>query len=287
MRILLEPNLTRKNALETTIEICERLNALGERPLVSEKYSSAITGGIADFHSTNVAWEIADVIIAIGGDGTIIHTAKKAAVCEKPVLGVNAGHLGFMASIESHELSLLEKLCSGEYKIERRMMLESALIDADGEIKSVSNALNDIVLSRGSISRIVKTNVKCGDRSVIDYLSDGVILSTPTGSTAYSLSAGGPIVDPQVECILLTPICPHSLFARTIMFRSEAEIYLETTSDSENVFLTTDGDEGTPVPLGYKIMVKKSMFKSSLIRIKHDDFYDTLNYKLTERRSIK
>lgn len=220
-----------------------------------------------------------DAIIAIGGDGTIIGTARDAAAFKKPVLGINAGRLGFMAGLERNELHELKRLVSGDYCIQNRMMLEMEYDSGDGKIYS----LNDIVISRANISRIVDLNVSCDGSHVNSYRADGLIVSTPTGSTAYSLSAGGPVVDPQINCMLLTPICPHSLFSRTIMFRPDLCIEIETNCCDGDMMVTIDGHDTVPVSGGEKIRIKCSDRWAELIKIKDEDFYDVLREKLTKR----
>ena len=227
--------------------------------------------------------ENCDVAIAIGGDGTIIHTAKKAAAFGKPVLGINSGRLGFTAGLELSELSELNRLISGDYDIEERMLLDIR-VDTENGTEQYS-ALNEAVISRGALSRMIEVHVQNGEKPVSTYQADGVIVATPTGSTAYSLSAGGPMVDPTLECLLLTPICPHSLYARPHLFHRDACLTL-TPGYRKNVpvFVTVDGEEAIPVPPGGVVEVKRSAKTAKLIRLKRQSFYKTLSQKLTNRR---
>lgn len=282
MKIAIIPNLTKTHAHEVTLKICEELKKYTSEILFSLDlidFFPTING--TSFYPYEDLIKICDVIITIGGDGTIIHTAKSAANYQKPVLGINAGRLGFMAGLEKNELQDIERLIHGNYKIDHRMMLDISLIKGNKSIKETC-CLNDAVISRGSLSTIVDIKVSCDGSNVNEYLSDGIIVSTPTGSTAYSLSAGGPVVDPQIETILLTPICPHSLFNRTIMFRPE--VALEISTHSSNVYLTVDGEEGILLDEDCRVLIKKSKKYADLIRIKHEDFYDILNRKLSDKR---
>ncbi len=224
-----------------------------------------------------------DAVIALGGDGTILHCAKCAAPLGKPVLGINSGRLGFMAGLELNELDQLDRLLSGDYAVEHRMLLDISVCSAEGEVQC--RALNEAVVSRGALSRMIEIRVQNGDSPVAVYQADGVIVATPTGSTAYSLSAGGPMVDPSLNCLLLTPICPHSLHTRPYLFNENAELVL-TTDHRPNVtvFVTVDGAEAIPVPEDGVIRVKRSATEAALIRLKERPFYEILDQKLLNRK---
>ena len=220
-----------------------------------------------------------DAVIALGGDGTIIHCAKRAAAFGKPVLGINSGRLGFMAGLEMNELDQLERLLTGEYTVEHRMLLDVTV----GQVHS--RALNEAVVSRGALSRMVEIGVANNGAPVMAYQADGVIVATPTGSTAYSLSAGGPVVDPELECLLLTPICPHSLYTRPYLFQKDAQLTLTPGHRKDvPVFVTVDGEEAIPVPEGGTVEVARSEATAALIRMKPISFYETLGQKLMNRR---
>lgn len=223
----------------------------------------------------------ADVALAFGGDGTMIHAAKHAARFNCPVLGVNCGHLGFMAGLEADELFRLSALMSGDYTVQTRMMLEVTL--HSGADSRTFYALNEAVVSRGSLSRMIGLSVLSDDRPVVTYRADGMILATPTGSTAYSLSAGGPIIDPSVNCLLLTPICPHSLHARSYIFGADAALTVRPFGEEREMFLTVDGEEGVAVSPTDTITVRRSDRVARMIQIKPAAFYDVLNQKLMDR----
>ena len=180
-----------------------------------------------------------DGIVAIGGDGTIIHTAKLAASLGKPILGINAGTLGFTAGLERHELGLLPRLVQGEYREERRRMLSVELESQKGASQSFY-ALNDAVLS-GEPAKIIDYQMVLGSRSY-RYRADGFIVATPTGSTAYSLSAGGPVIEPSMDCLVYTPICPHSLFDRSILFSPQSQLVIQIPENTGRLYLSVDGE---------------------------------------------
>lgn len=222
--------------------------------------------------------EKSDIIITVGGDGTIIRYAKLAAKYNKPVLGVNAGRLGFLATLESNQLEQITKLISGEYKIENRMLLEVTATE-NGEQVGSYYALNDMVITSGFISRLIDITVTC-ENDAIKYRSDGLIVSTPTGSTAYSLSAGGPIVEPTTENIILTPICSHSLNAKPIIMGSDKLFcFKANTTKRCEIYLSIDGRKALNVKPYTEISVKKANDFVKLIRFNNNSFYKTISHK--------
>lgn len=236
------------------------------------------------FENFDKAMSLCDCAIAIGGDGTTLNIAKKAAFLNKSALGINAGRLGFMSGIERDELSLLTKLINKEYIIDERAMLK-ATIEKDGEVLSSHHCLNDIVVSRGNFARLIDVTITCDGRSVSNMRSDGVIISTPTGSTAYSMAAGGPVVSPEADCIIETPICPHSLMDRSIIFSADKELIVTANNDQNNSpIMTVDGQEAVNLTPGCQIHIKKSDITTKLIKLKPENFYEVLNKKIIERR---
>ncbi|MDR1928222.1 MAG: NAD(+)/NADH kinase [Oscillospiraceae bacterium] len=217
-----------------------------------------------------------DVLIAIGGDGTILTAARKALPYGKLVLGINAGRLGFLAGIEGHELALLRNLAAGDYDIDTRMLLAVRLWQGEALLREES-CINDAVVSRHGRSRLAELAVCC-DGQVLGYLGDGVIFSTPTGSTAYSFSAGGPVVDPRIESILLTPICNHVLFSRSVVFSPSTVFRMDITQDG--LALTCDAEPPLPLQPGQRIEVCCCAERVNFLRLKPQGFLDTLNTKL-------
>ncbi len=218
----------------------------------------------------------ADIVIAIGGDGTIMHVAKQAAPLHLPVLGVNSGNLGFLAGMEMDETGRLQALIDGAYETEERLLLD---VTVDGSTDTYL-AMNEAVVSRGALSRLVDLTVTCGEKDVMRYRADGVMVATPTGSTAYSLSAGGPVVDPQVPCMLLTPICPHSLYARSYVLPADTTLFIDTADTNGETFLTVDGEIEIPLPQSGCVQVQKSAYTARLIRLQTQSFYDVVEKKL-------
>ena len=221
----------------------------------------------------------ADAVICFGGDGTILHMAKTATRYNVPILGVNIGTMGFMAELESTELSQLARLADGDFSIDRRMMLD-VTVRRDRDIILHELCLNDAVITKGAVARIVHLSVKCDGVEAMECGGDGVIVATPTGSTAYSLSAGGPIVEPDAKNILITPICAHDMGSRCIVASMHRKITVELTRNARrNAFLSVDGGKALKLSMGDITQIRASDKEIKLIRLKNRSFYDVINAK--------
>ena len=284
MVISVFPNLNNNGVSELAFDVIKILTDGGADVYVQNEYKPIFKATKAKFENFDKAMSLCDCAIAIGGDGTTLNIAKKAAFLNKSALGINAGRLGFMSGIERDELSLLTKLINKEYIIDERAMLK-ATIEKDGEVLSSHHCLNDIVVSRGNFARLIDVTITCDGRSVSNMRSDGVIISTPTGSTAYSMAAGGPVVSPEADCIIETPICPHSLMDRSIIFSADKELIVTANNDQNNSpIMTVDGQEAVNLTPGCQIHIKKSDITTKLIKLKPENFYEVLNKKIIERR---
>lgn len=223
-----------------------------------------------------------DIAITVGGDGTIIHAAKYAARFDKPLIGVNVGRLGFAADIEIDGISELTRILDGDYSVEERILFDVEVIK-NGVSKNYL-AVNDAVIARGQLSKIIDLQVTLDDEEIAKYRADGLLFSTPTGSTAYSLSAGGPIVAPQLDCILMTPVCPHSLFSRSVIFEGNSVLTVSVKIPSECCcVLTIDGEKNVDILAEDTVKIKKSDLKLKFVSINKRNFYRKLNEKLKER----
>lgn len=223
-----------------------------------------------------------DVLMTFGGDGTLLRGARLVAPYHTPVLGVNLGYLGFLTSVAPDELGDgLERLRDGSYWLDDRITLE-ARVEHDGEDSEPYTALNDAVLHKGGFARVVRLSVfvDSDEQEVGTYSADGIIVATPTGSTAYSLSAGGPIVVPSVDCILATPISPHTLAVRPLVVPASTSITIEVRSPSSEMILTIDGQEGAALRPGDRLSVRRGEALVRLIRLPGQSFFDTLRRKL-------
>ncbi|HHV31201.1 NAD(+)/NADH kinase [Caproiciproducens sp. LBM24188] len=285
MKIAVMPNLSKTNAQLHTERVITKLQGLGAEVLMKSAFERCFPDmGVTFYTDFFRLMEDCDAVIAVGGDGTIIHFARHAAAVEKPILGINVGRLGFVAGLETDELDALKNLVDGNYTIEHRMMLD---IRFEQDHKTlVYQALNDAVLARGALSRILDFQVNFNNANIGNYRADGLIVSTPTGSTAYSLSAGGPVIDPSLKCILLTPICPHSLMNRPVVFGSESKLSLQAYSNYESeIFLTVDGEYSVRVADHQSIEIARSNQTARIIKLKQDNFYEIVNEKLAEGRN--
>ena len=221
----------------------------------------------------------AEMVICFGGDGTILHMAKAATRKGVPILGVNIGTMGFMAELESTELDKLSKIAVGDYSFDNRMMLDIT-VHRDRDILFHDICLNDVVITKGAVARIVHLAVKCDGVQAMECDGDGVIVSTPTGSTAYSLSAGGPIVEPEAKNILITPICAHDVGSRCIVASDKRVVTVEMSSNARrNAFLSVDGGKAFRLNMGDVATIKKSQLETRLVRLKDRSFYDVVKSK--------
>lgn len=269
-------------ALECAARVANTLMENGITPLFEDSYArfDLLRG---EFAQPNELVDAADVVIAVGGDGTILHAAKQAAMQNKPVLGINSGTVGFMAGLEPDELQRLSGLIDGRYEIDCRRMLK---VDLAGHSSVRYYSLNEAVLARGRKPRILDIEVRCDDDRPFVYRSDGLVIATPTGSTAYSLSAGGAVVDPGVRGILLTPICPHSLTTRPMILRPDRKLMLRATAAGDGeVYLSCDGEEHPQPVTGMEIEISmEEEHIVQLIRMKNESFYEVLQRKLVDRK---
>ena len=222
----------------------------------------------------------ADLLICFGGDGTILHAARDAVIHQVPILGVNMGSVGFMAELERGELSMLAPLAHGMFTIEERMMLDVRVLRGSREI-SRDLALNDAVISKGSMARVAEVEVMADHMKVSTIMGDGVIVSTPTGSTAYSMSAGGPIVEPTSQCIIITPVCAHQLAARAMVLDSGRVVTAQIPKSTRKyLYLSVDGGKAVRLNNGDRVEISKSSHCTRLARLADRSFYEIINQKL-------
>lgn len=221
----------------------------------------------------------AEMVICFGGDGTILHMAKAATRKGIPILGVNIGTMGFMAELESTEMDKLAKIATGDYKLDTRMMLD-VTIQRDRDIIFHDICLNDVAITKGSVGRIVHLNVKCDGVTALECGGDGLIIATPTGSTAYSLSAGGPIVEPDARNIIITPVCAHDMISRSMVMSDRRNVTVQMVQNvRRNAFLSVDGGKAVRMNLGDVATIKKSSLETKLVRLNERSFYEVLNTK--------
>jgi NAD+ kinase len=229
--------------------------------------------------SKNELGREADLLVVLGGDGTLLSVARRADA-RVPILGVNMGELGFLTEVaEPEAMDMLARVLAGKFEIDHRMAL-SATLERGGRIVKRFRALNDVVISNGQRARIIRLRVTVDGLPMTSYKADGLIVATPTGSTAYSLSAGGPIVEPTVQCLLLSPISPHTLSQRPMVLRPEAVVHLAVASAQQDVVLTIDGQDSMPLVGGDAVVVRRGRSTVSLVRSPDRTYYDVLRSKL-------
>ncbi len=240
---------------------------------------------IADFikctHTENV-WHNADLLVVIGGDGTLLRAIRMSAHKEVPILGVHMGYLGFLTEVTANEVcDALESVIKGDYIQEERTMFNATIV-RDGNTISSQHVLNDVVINKSALARIIDIEVWTNSTFITCYRADGLIVSTPTGSTAYNLATGGPIVHPKVDAIILTPICPHVLSNRSIVLPDfqEVAIIVNSGKSSDDIYLTLDGQRGFPLKTGDKIVVKRGELKAIMLRFPYRDYFEILRSKL-------
>lgn len=256
------------------------MRELGCRIITSVDYKGLFYG-IAEPVLSETEYSEAELVVTFGGDGTIIKAAREFAPYGIPVLGINTGHLGYLAELALHECDMIPRIVNAEYEIDERMMLD-ALIERNGElIRPKLPALNEIAIANGPVSRLINYNLFCNGIQIQASRADGIIIATPTGSTAYSMSAGGPVADPSLECIITTPICPFSLHQRPVIYGADTKLEISSVSCRENdVFLTLDGDDILPVYADDRICISRSDIRARLVRLRHRSFLEVLHQKM-------
>jgi len=280
--VILTPNPYRDKNFQTVRNAMQILKDAGIQPKVCLPFEVDRTYDLPrDLRFSKLERELpnADLVICFGGDGTILHMAKAATRKGIPILGVNIGTMGFMAELESTELDKLALLSGDNYTLDSRMMLD-VTVQRDRDIIFHDICLNDVVITKGSVARIVHLSVECDGVQAMECGGDGIIVSTPTGSTAYNLSAGGPIVEPEAKNIIITPICAHDVTSKSIVASDKRVIRVQMVHNARrNAFLSVDGGKSLRLNMGDVATIKKSHLETKLIRLKDRSFFDVVNAK--------
>ena len=280
--VIVTPNPYRDQNFGTAREAIEILKKAGMQVKLCLPFEVDRTYDLPkDLHFTRLDREMqtADLVVCFGGDGTILHMAKSATRRGIPLLGVNIGTMGFMAELESTELHQLARLAQDDYTVDHRMMLD-VTVQRDRDIIFHDICLNDVVVTKGAVARIAYLTVKCDGVQALQCGGDGVIIATPTGSTAYSLSAGGPIVEPETSNILITPICAHDVMSRCIVASDQRVVTVEMARNARrNAYLSVDGGKALRLNWGDMATVRKSNLVTRLVKLNDRSFYDVVNTK--------
>lgn len=269
------------DAVALVPQVCARLRRDGVRlilPMQMRAAAPEVPG--ADYMETDEAIRVADAAVVLGGDGTMLRIARAAAQNDVPLLGVNVGHVGFMTELEPGELGEMKKLFDGYSSIDSRMMLHVSVI-RNQRVVYENDALNDIVIAKGTAFRVVRVCISADDEEVTSFNGDGVIVATPTGSTAYGLSAGGPVIEPSAENMAVIPICAHALTAKSFVFSPERRIMLTASCEGgSEVFVSADGGQSFAVRPDDRVIITRSPLRTRLVRLKGISFYKILQQKL-------
>ena len=277
--IAIFPNLDKDPKLEFTGEVAREIFKYNKNVLLLDSLSKVNKIEGAEYLAEKEVFEKADLIVSLGGDGTVLNTAKNAAIYSIPVMGINIGHLGFLTQAERSDLSVFESVFSGNYTINESMLLEVCVCKDNKELESYL-VFNDAVI-RGSYSKMVTLNISVDGTVMNEFVADGAVFSTATGSTAYSMSAGGPIVHPKVKCMIISPICPHTLSARSVVVPPESTISAKAVPPYRcDAVLTVDGEKVHTLEKDEYVTIKKSEKHTMLLNVPQKNFFDILREKL-------
>lgn len=276
-------NLDKDPDLTFTKKLVEFVKKNGCKPMLARINADGFDGAEI-FSNINDLYTNVDFVVVLGGDGTILRVARSSALHSIPILGVNLGTLGYLADVEKNDAENAVKLVlDGKYSIEKRMMIE-AFIDNNSIDNDIGIALNDVAINNGVFSRMIKIGMEINGQFVDNFRADGIIISTPTGSTAYNLSAGGPILKPDTELMAITYVCPHALFSRPYVVSGNDVVRVNIGGDYNNVILSLDGQQNIPLKPGDIITVRRSKYYTNIIKTNDLSFYDILRRKMIEVR---
>ena len=267
------------DAEQLALDICARFKQEKIEVLLEDSLAEQV-GQVNGFAGEDIPAQV-DLIIVLGGDGTLISVAREVGELNVPILGINLGQLGFLTEVTRDELpEMLEMLLRNEYQVSDRMMLD-AFIHRDGQVVGQYTVLNDVVINKGALARIIDMETYVDGRHLSTYKADGLIIATPTGSTGYSLAAGGPIIFPEINSLLISPICPHMLTNRPIVLWSKSVIEIKVKFENDVVFFTADGQVGRKLLPGDTVEVRRSESRTRLVISPSKDYFKILRTKLS------
>ncbi len=283
--IVIFPNTARDINNEVTERTVQTLTGAGHKVYASLAYRKKLSGiaGLS-FKNEHEILENVDLGIVLGGDGSILKAAGECAPFGVPILGINLGHVGYMAGVESRDIEKLVTLVDSQYKIESRMMLDISIMRSSKVIFSGGPVLNDVVLTKSKGYGVIEASISCDGEKLNTFRGDGLITTTPTGSTAYSLSAGGPIIDPMLDCICITPICAHSLKSRPVVFKDSSLIEISCKAYNNSACVTLDGTIAFDIEDNDQIHIKKSSCRAKIVKTDESGFCATLYKKIADKQ---
>lgn len=281
--IVLIPNLNKDMANEVTVRLIEKLHALGLKLYSASKYVAKFPNIVEVYEKFP---ETTDLVIVVGGDGSVLDASVDAIAADVPLIGVNLGKVGYLSEIDTENLDTFDRIVNDRYVVEERMLLSVVLKKVDGVTMVKRYAVNDVVISHDSYLGIADFKIENTRGESVKYRADGIILSTPSGSTAYSLSAGGPVVSPYLDSILVTPVCPHSFFNRSILFNSNEKISVTNTGESE-LNVSIDGRRIAALSYGEECTVSVADKRLKMLTFSSDNMFATLFKKMRIMEDVK
>lgn len=292
-RVMVQPNPTKEEALQVSRRLISLLLREQFEVVVLEEFRKVLSERLTPRELQQVCfleepdiYPACDFIMVVGGDGTILRIAGQASLYRRPVLGVNCGTVGFMSELEPEEIEMVRMVKDGSFTLDDRSMLDVHVYNKEGEEIYTTAVLNEAVVTKGFFNRVIPLSVIVDGQEVFQFSGDGVIVTTPTGSTAYSLAAGGPILAPSSDCLAVTPICPHSLTVKSFVVSAASVVTVIPQYKNHQVFLSPDGDT-YELHEGDKVVIQRSQRTFSLLRIKGQGFYEIIREKLTNERTGK
>ena len=292
-RVMVQPNPTKEEALQVSRRLISLLLREQFEVLVLEEFRLVLSQRLTPAEREKVQflaepdiYPVCDFIMVVGGDGTILRIAGQASLYRKPVLGVNCGTVGFMSELEPEEIEMVRMVKDGSFTLDDRSMLDVHVYNKAGEEIYTTAVLNEAVVTKGFFNRVIPLSVIVDGQEVFQFSGDGVIVTTPTGSTAYSLAAGGPILAPSSDCLAVTPICPHSLTIKSFVVSAASVVTVVPQYKTHQVFLSPDGDT-YELHDGDQVVIQRSQRIFSLLRIKGQGFYEIIRQKLANERTGK
>ena len=278
MKYLLCANPEYSECLQIAHRLSGRLSQLGIESIMDESFRTDSAPGTLEFMAEEKCDAMADVIVSIGGDGTMLKVAQRAIALDKPVFGLNAGRIGFLCAFDKEDIEDLTKNDLDSLQLNSRTLLDVYLSSAP---ESHYAAVNDVVVAKGGLSKTIELTVRCGSKFAGEYRSDGVIVSTSTGSTAYSLSAGGPIIEPSLELIVVTPVCAHSMFSRSMVLDANELITITPSGRNDNaIFVSVDSNYILNLPEGVSVIIGKCPKKLKLLTSNKRDYFSLLDRRI-------
>lgn len=278
MKIGLIPHLHKPAAVAACQDLIEWLLCKGVQPYLDEDAAMTLNRPELALSQADIA-KHCQLLVVLGGDGTLLSVARRKALRGKPILGINLGKLGFLAEVELKDIyDGMERILAGDYTVQERMTLQVQVV-RDGQVITDLQALNEAVVSKGAFSRLLVLEIDVDGQRLDKLPADGVIVATPTGSTAYSLSAGGPIVDPDLNVLLLTPICPHSLHSRPLVISPTSKLQIMVDAQHDDIKLTIDGQESFHLHLQDRVIIRRAAIPARMVKLSSDGFYDVLRQK--------